>query len=227
MKQIHYYFLKTTFKNVCLKTLQVSKITFLASLITLSVMPTMAQSHWVPTIGQPFPDLQLIDQNGKAVQLSKYKGKVLLIEPIGMSCSGCQALSGGHKYGPYKGVRPQPSAKSIEEYVQAFGKGIQLTDDRLVFMQIIFFNTSMKAPQPSDIKGWIGHFDMNRSPNFIVLGGTQKLANPSIRKTIPGFFLVDKNFILRHDAAGHKPKSNLFTELIPQIKALIQGNSGF
>ncbi len=40
---------------------------------------------WPPELGKPYPDLELVDQTGKKVRLSSFKGKVLLIEPIGMS----------------------------------------------------------------------------------------------------------------------------------------------
>ena len=47
---------------------------------------------WPPKIAEPYPDLQLIDQTGKTVKLSSFKGKVILLEPLGMTCPACQAL---------------------------------------------------------------------------------------------------------------------------------------
>ena len=181
----------------------------------------LGQTHWTPEVGKTFPDLQLVNQEGTKVQLSKYKGKVLLIEPIGMSCPACQALAGAHKKGSYKGIQPQVGLKSIEESINYFGKGASLSDDRLVFIQIIFFNTSMQAPSPQELKEWSDHFDMGRSSNFVVLGGTKALVNPSSRKVIPGFFLLDKDFILKYDSTGHNHKHNLFKELIPQINSVL------
>ncbi|MCP3915220.1 MAG: hypothetical protein GY711_06675 [bacterium] len=40
---------------------------------------------WPPTAGEAYPDLQLRDTSGEVFQLSSLKGKVLLIEPIGMT----------------------------------------------------------------------------------------------------------------------------------------------
>lgn len=40
---------------------------------------------WPPVAGQPYPDLELRDFRGETVQLSSFRGKVLLIEPIGMT----------------------------------------------------------------------------------------------------------------------------------------------
>jgi len=39
---------------------------------------------------------------------------------------------------------------------------------------------------------------------------------------IPGFFLIDKDFILRSDSTGHRPKHNLYTQLLPELSVLLQ-----
>jgi len=44
---------------------------------------------WPPEVGEPYPDATLIDQEGNPVKLSSFKGSVLLIEPIGMTCAAC------------------------------------------------------------------------------------------------------------------------------------------
>lgn len=40
---------------------------------------------WPPTVGEPYPNLVLRDHRGERVELSSLRGKVLLIEPIGMT----------------------------------------------------------------------------------------------------------------------------------------------
>ena len=40
---------------------------------------------WPPVLGQSFPDLELQDSRGERVRLSSLRGKLLLIEPIGMT----------------------------------------------------------------------------------------------------------------------------------------------
>src|SRR5262245_47616048 len=63
---------------------------------------------WPPVIGKPFPDMELADQDGKATRLSEFKGKVLLVEPVGMACPACQAFSGAlGKPGCFKGATAQ------------------------------------------------------------------------------------------------------------------------
>ena len=46
------------------------------------------ESHsfaWPPKLDEPYPDLVLQDYQGERVELSSFRGKVLLIEPIGMT----------------------------------------------------------------------------------------------------------------------------------------------
>lgn len=40
---------------------------------------------WPPRVGLRYPDLQLRDPDGNEVALSSFAGKILLIEPIGMT----------------------------------------------------------------------------------------------------------------------------------------------
>ena len=40
---------------------------------------------WPPVSGEAYPDLELQDFRGRPVKLSSLRGKVLLIEPIGMT----------------------------------------------------------------------------------------------------------------------------------------------
>ncbi len=40
---------------------------------------------WPPTVGEAYPDLVLRDQHGTWVTLSDHRGKVILIEPVGMT----------------------------------------------------------------------------------------------------------------------------------------------
>jgi hypothetical protein len=38
---------------------------------------------------------------------------------------------------------------------------------------------------------------------------------------IPGFQLIDRDFVLRYDASGHRPRHDLWRELMPAIPRLI------
>ncbi len=175
---------------------------------------------WPPKLGEPYPDLTLIDQNGRRTALSEFRGKVILVEPIGLPCRACVAFAGGHRRGPFNGVAPQQDLESIETYAARYG-GVELHDPRIVYVQLLLYNMQMQAPTPAEGRAWATHFGMQRSKNRIVLVGDSDLVGPASRRMIPGFQLIDKDFILRADSTGHQPKDNLYTKLLPMIKQLV------
>ncbi len=38
---------------------------------------------------------------------------------------------------------------------------------------------------------------------------------------IPGFQLIDRDFVLRYDASGHHPRDSLWDDLLPAIPRLL------
>ncbi len=38
---------------------------------------------------------------------------------------------------------------------------------------------------------------------------------------IPGFQLIDRDSILRKDSTGHQPRHNLWKELLPEVRRLL------
>jgi len=61
-----------------------------ASLATLTLAGCDVSSSplsftWPPEVGQPYPELALRGLDGEVVRLSDHRGKVLLVEPIGMT----------------------------------------------------------------------------------------------------------------------------------------------
>lgn len=188
-------------------------------LLLLFTTPAWAgPENWPPVVNKEFTNIKMIDANGKDVELKSLKGKVLLIEPIGMTCAGCQAFSGGHKFGAFGSVSPQTGLKSIEEYLPEWGNGVSLTDPRLQFVQIIFYNQALKPPTAQDVAAWKKHFKMDRSSNMFVFGAKAEYVDGYARGIIPGFFLVDKQFKLLSEATGSNPKTNLYTEFMPRVK---------
>lgn len=177
---------------------------------------------WPPRVGEPYPDLELIDQTGQLVRLSSFKGSVLLIEPVGMTCPACQSFAGAHRLGPYEGIAPQGGLPSIEELLPQYARGVSLSDDRIVFVQLLLYSMTMDAPTPEDARKWAQHFRVDRAKNHIVLAGTKEFIGQASYDMIPGFQLVDRNFILQVDATGHRPRHNLFTELLPAIPRLLE-----
>jgi len=183
-----------------------------------------AKAEWPPQLGERYPEIRMIDQTGKHVIVSDFEGSVILIEYIGMTCPACQAFSGAHRLGPFKKITPQHDLKSIEEYLPEYA-GIKLSDERLVFIQIILYDMKMKAPIPKDAKEWARNFEFDRSKNRIVLAGTKEYVNSASYNLIPGFQVIDKNFILRSDSTGHNPHDNLFSTLLPMIPKLFKESS--
>jgi len=79
----------------------------------------------------------------------------------------------------------------------------------------------MKAPTSKDAKEWADHFHMKRSQNHIVLAGTKEFIGKASYNLIPGFQLIDKNFVLRADSTGHNPRHDLWRYLLPMMPKLI------
>jgi len=181
-----------------------------------------AAVQWPPRLGASYPDLELVDQTGQRVRLSSFKGLVMLVEPVGMTCPACQAFSGAHLFGSFGGIVPQQGLPSVGELFPRYANELSLSDNRIVLVQILLYGMSMDAPSPEDAKRWAEHFKMDRSKNRVVLAGTKDLLVQASYDMIPGFQLVDRNFILRADSTGHRPRHNLFHELLPMIPQLLQ-----
>ncbi|MCA9120524.1 MAG: hypothetical protein H6822_14165 [Planctomycetaceae bacterium] len=175
---------------------------------------------WPPEKNRTYPDLELLDQEGNVTRLSDFKGKVILIEPVGIPCQACVAFSGGHELGPFEGIEPQADLDSIESYAKQYGQ-IRLDDHRVVRVQLLLFNHEMQAPTQDEARAWAEHFHMRRSRNEIVLIGTESMVTKASRDLIPGFQLIDKHFILRADSTGQSPTDDLYSKLLPQIRKLV------
>lgn len=175
-----------------------------------------ADVTWPPQVGQPYPDLTLTDLDGHPVRLSDFRGRVLIIEPVGMSCKGCLAFSGGHNLGQFDGHQPQPGLDSFEAYFRRFA-GHSLSDDRLEFIQILFFGPDgRRAPSLADAQRWARHFGPALPDNATVLFAGAGLIGRETAAMIPGFQLVDRNFVLRCDS-GKPPRQDLYRELLPMV----------
>ncbi len=177
------------------------------SAILLKVTSADAKVDWPPRLGKPYPDLALTDQTGKVVRLSDFKGSVIFIEYVGMTCPACQAFAGAHRLGSFANVKPQRGLQSIEEYFPRHAGGLTLDDERIVFVQILLYSMSMQAPTPEDARSWAAHFKLDRARNQIVLAGKKELIGPASYNLIPGFQLVDKDFVLRSDSTGNRRDS--------------------
>lgn len=177
-------------------------------------------TFWPPVVGRTYPEIELCDLTGKKVKLSSYAGRVILLEPIGMSCPACQAFVGGEKKGGINGVTPQGGTSSLESYLAA--AGVSPTDTRVVHVQLLLYGPNMGVPTLAEAQAWAKHFDFGRRSNEVLLVGDQRYINQHSYDMIPGMQLIDKNFVLVCDATGHNPRSSLFSELIPSVSKLLR-----
>lgn len=175
---------------------------------------------WPPKIGETFPDPEFVDQDGRVLRLSELRGRVLLIEPVGLPCPGCQAFAGGGQHGGFADVVPQSNLPSIEEAARRYG-GFDLSDPRIVSVQLLLFDMQLNAPTADDAKQWAQHFGLKTSDGNYVLAANRTLQDSKTRDMIPGFWLVDEAFTLKAESCGHHPRQNLYTELLPMARQLI------
>ena len=175
---------------------------------------------WPPQKGQPYPDLKLLDQTGRSLSLSSFKGKVIVVEPVGMNCPACNAFAGGNekKFGPFPGMSAQSGLSSFRT-LNSRNRGSQ----DLVFVQLLLYGPTMGVPSLKDAQDWASHFQMDRYSNEIALVGTKPMQNPASYNMIPGFQLVDRDFTLLVDSTGHNPQQDLYRELLPTLGRLLAG----
>ena len=186
--------------------------------VKYGVLPT--NKVWPPVLGESYTDLELTDLEGRLTSLSDYRGKVILVEPIGMSCSGCVAFAGGHQYGPFADVMPQRNIESIKAYAEKYGQ-FDLDDPQIILVHLLLYNRQMQPPTSEDARRWAKHFDLQSSENKLVLVGRSSMLGPATRAMIPGFHLIDKNFVFQADSSGHQPTDNLYTGLLPLVGKLL------
>ena len=180
---------------------------------------------WPPQVGKPYPELELTDSNGKIVKLADFKGKVIVVEPVGMNCPACNAFSGGKDKGGFKGNAVEGGIDSAEAFFPQYS-GISLHDKRIVFVQLLLFNLQMQPVTQDDAQLWAEHFGLDKSDNTHVLAGGKELIAPEVYQAsynlVPGFQLIDKDFVLRSDATGDNPKESVWTSLLPQVSKLVK-----
>lgn len=175
---------------------------------------------WPPIDGQRYPDLVLEDSHGQLVRLSDHAGKVILIELAAVPCKGCQAFAGGKQYGGFAGIGVQSGLDSIHHYARNIASIDLKSSNDVLLVQLLLYGKGMGAPTREETQGWAEHFRIHDRDHQFVLRGDPSMVNRTTYNMIPGFHLIDRDFILRSDSCGHQPKANLYTELLPKLKNL-------
>lgn len=175
---------------------------------------------WPPVDGQRYPELVLEDSHGQTVRLSDHAGKLILVELAAIPCKGCQAFAGGNQYGGFSGVGVQKGLDSIHNYTRNIASIDLKSSDDVLLVQLLLYGKGMGAPTREETQGWAEHFRIHDSEHQFVLRGDPSMVNRTTYNMIPGFHLIDRDFILRSDSCGHRPKENLYTDLLPKLKEL-------
>lgn len=189
------------------------------------VRSTAALPHaWPPVRGQTYPDLELPDHRGERVKLSSFKGKVIVVEPIGLACPACQAYAGAHDVGPFRGGQPQADLPSFGRLLQQYA-GLDWTrEPDLVYVHLLLYDmTSARAPTLDDGKAWAEHFGLAGERNAVVLVGDERYVNPASYALVPGFQVIDRDFVLRFDGSGHAPVDHPYDVALAGIPDLLAG----
>lgn len=177
---------------------------------------------WPPVTGQFYPNLVLKDQTGQVTALSDFRGKVVLVEVVGLTCRACHAFAGGNESGRerFRGIEPQRGVDSIEKYAQGYAK-VSLDHPDIVFVQLVLYGMDgLSPPSLDDVRAWSRHFGMDRYRNEVVLVGDERFISPQTRRLIPGFHLIDRNGILRAMHSNDPRHDNLYTALLPSLGEL-------
>lgn len=178
-------------------------------------------AQWPPQLGSKFPEVQLFDHEGKPFSMQSMRGKPTLIEFVAMTCAACQAWSGGNKKGGFEGFLSQHNLQSIEEYYKEFTGGHNIFSSDINFVQLVVYNLHLNPPSPANLSAWRKHFGFNQHANTFVISGGEPLANRESFHRIPGFMLLDRDLVVRFDALGHRPRHNLFTQLLKAVPGMI------
>jgi hypothetical protein len=185
-----------------------------------------ADHIWPPRVGEAYPNLKLLNMAGERVELSSFRGRVILIEPIGMDCPACNAFAGGSRSGGFQGVRPQADLPAVDEILRDYAGGVSPADDRLVLIQLLLYAPGrQRAPSLELARRWAAHFALAEPEKQIVLVGEDYLIGPASYAMIPGFQLIDRDFVLRYDASGPRPRHDLWRELMPALPRLLAETS--
>ncbi|MGE0488551.1 MAG: peroxiredoxin family protein [Vulcanimicrobiota bacterium] len=181
------------------------------------VCPVGSKEAWPPVVGMPYPDLKLVNQDGKQTQLSSFRGKLIVVEPIGMTCPACNAFSDCDQVGGFAGQAQQKDLPSFRQAAQDYGR-VRLPSQQVVLVQLLLYDRAMKPPSLKDAKAWAAHFNLRTSNNEYVLVGKKQ---HQVYELVPGFQLIDRNFTLVSDSTGHSPQHDLYRHLFPMLGRLV------
>lgn len=188
--------------------------------------PEQPLEGWPPLVGKRYPNLVLRDQTGQVSAIGDFRGKVILVELVGLTCRACHAFAGGNEPGQtrFRGIPPQPGLDSIERFATSYAK-LSLEHPDIVFIQLVLYGMDGRSPATEeDARAWAVHFGMDRRKNQVVLIGDQRFIGAASRRLIPGFHLIDQDGILRAMSSNDPKHDPLHSSLLPKLARLVEGD---
>lgn len=179
---------------------------------------------WPPKMNKRYPEIELIDQDGKEFKLSSLKGKVIVLSFVDMSSPVSQAQSGSVLSGAYGFT--QEIDKTYDTFDDALRKAdgvdFRLPHEDVVEVNVIVYTQDGGQASVDDAKSWANHFDLSTEHGEIVAVPKKDIRDEESDKIINGFQLIDKNHMLRVDSSGPNPKHNLRMTLAPLLPKLLR-----
>lgn len=147
----------------------------------------------------------LRDPTGSLTAISDFRGKLILLELVGMTCPACNALSGANEPGmtAFREIKPQRGLASIERYAQRYARP-SLEHRDIVFVQLVLYGMDGRSPpSEDDVRAWASHYRLDRARNQVVLAGDARFISRETRRLIPGFSLGRRaRSASRHEQQG-------------------------
>lgn len=180
--------------------------------------------HWPPKMNHPYPDIALLDRNGRSFKISNLKGYVIVISYVDMSSPISQAQAGAAVTGPYG------ASKKIDKYSYTFSEtvrknapdGFTLPKNGVLEINVLVYSQNGSQATLDDADKWAKHFNLSLKRGVLVVVPKQDIRGKEIQNILTGYQLIDQNMILRVDSAGYKPKHNLSMTLVPLLSKLIR-----
>ena len=72
----------------------------------------------------------------------------------------------------------------------------------------------MNTPTEVNAKVRAQHYQSDHSCNTYVVAPMSDIRGKASYDWVPGFYLIDQNFILQSDSTGHYPKHNLWRQIL-------------
>ncbi len=189
---------------------------------------------WPAHMNKPYPEISLIDHDGKTFKLSDYKGKVIVLSFLDMSSPKSQAQAGSGLSGAYGVTKDvddmaepfdavlRDAGNKIDVFNGGMEDEVSLPNDKVIEIMVLVYGQEGGQATIDDAENWASHFDLEKEQGIIVAIPQKDIRGKESDQVINGFQLVDANQMLRVDSSGPAPKHNLRMTLIPLFSKLLR-----